>query len=772
MRGWGETGEALDTIRASDVRLVATFKSPPAAVKLVMEAVCVMLDVPPSLYPDPNMAGRKLADYWDASKKLLLDPATLLTRLREYDKDAIPQRIMDKIRREYTGDPDFTPAAAAKASSAAEGLCKWVHAMDQYDRVAKVVAPKRAALEEAEGRYGGLLAGLRSKQAELEALEARLAALQGRLAESQERKARLEVLSSAAHASQLAGLEGRILELLSGGGAGGGGAEGQGQAEGRLLEDGAAVEMLREAKRLADDISSKQAAADRTQSVLESARRRYRPVAQLAATTFFALSELAAVGPCYVYGLDWFVGLFVRSILDSAAEAPGPGGPERPASPSKVTDPSDRLLLGAMLRRVLSPRVAEAGPAAEGGDASSAVLLLVDPEGAAGSPSAGSGGAAGGSLTALRLPEDVSLQGLQSYVEGLPPAAAPEALGLHANADISRDLATSDALLASLAATCGSGTGGGGGGASSAAAAGALVARELLSSLPPDFDLEAAAAAAPVLYSQSLNGVLLSELGRYNGLLGRLRGSLQQLGDAAAGRQLLGPELEGLAADLEAGRMPAAWKAASYPSLKPLGSYVADLTQRLAFLRAWLEGGIPPSFWLGALFFPHALLTAVLQNFTRHHSLPIDLVGFEYEVLRPQDVAGRLSSPPPSGIHVTGLHLEGAGWDEALGCLAEAAPGQLSAPLPPVWFRPTRLAEGQGSRPWSAAPTASLPVYLTAARRGDLSTTGHSSNHLLSMRLPMLVARGAGRGSDADDLRAAAEHWVLRGAAVLVSLPD
>lgn len=43
-----------------------------------------------------------------------------------------------QIRQQYTSDPDFTPANAAKASSAAEGLCKWVHAMDSYDRVAKV----------------------------------------------------------------------------------------------------------------------------------------------------------------------------------------------------------------------------------------------------------------------------------------------------------------------------------------------------------------------------------------------------------------------------------------------------------------------------------------------------------------------------------------------------------------------------------------------------------------------------------------------------------
>ncbi len=49
--------QALDTIKAADIRLVQTFKSPPAAVKVVLEAVCVMLDVKPTMVPDPTVAG-------------------------------------------------------------------------------------------------------------------------------------------------------------------------------------------------------------------------------------------------------------------------------------------------------------------------------------------------------------------------------------------------------------------------------------------------------------------------------------------------------------------------------------------------------------------------------------------------------------------------------------------------------------------------------------------------------------------------------------------
>ena len=37
-----------------------------------------------------------------------------------------------------------------QASKAAYGLCCWVRAMESYDRVAKVVEPKRKKLKEAE----------------------------------------------------------------------------------------------------------------------------------------------------------------------------------------------------------------------------------------------------------------------------------------------------------------------------------------------------------------------------------------------------------------------------------------------------------------------------------------------------------------------------------------------------------------------------------------------------------------------------------------------
>lgn len=52
-------------------------------------------------------------------------------------------------------------------------------------RVAKVVAPKKAALQQAESEYATLMEGLAAKKAELAAVVAALDALNTRLAEMQ-----------------------------------------------------------------------------------------------------------------------------------------------------------------------------------------------------------------------------------------------------------------------------------------------------------------------------------------------------------------------------------------------------------------------------------------------------------------------------------------------------------------------------------------------------------------------------------------------------------
>ena len=83
-------------------------------------------------------------------------------------------------------NPEFDPVVVKNASTACEGLCKWVRAMEVYERVAKVitytivqyhvecnfpllqvVAPKKLKLAEAEGELAVQMGKLNAKRAEL-----------------------------------------------------------------------------------------------------------------------------------------------------------------------------------------------------------------------------------------------------------------------------------------------------------------------------------------------------------------------------------------------------------------------------------------------------------------------------------------------------------------------------------------------------------------------------------------------------------------------------
>lgn len=66
-------------------------------------------------------------------------------------------KIVAEIKKDYVENPDFNPEIIAKASKAAEGMCRWIFAMITYDRVAKVVAPKKAALAEAEEKLNATM---------------------------------------------------------------------------------------------------------------------------------------------------------------------------------------------------------------------------------------------------------------------------------------------------------------------------------------------------------------------------------------------------------------------------------------------------------------------------------------------------------------------------------------------------------------------------------------------------------------------------------------
>lgn len=142
---------------------------------------------------------------------------------------------------------------------------------------------------------------------------------------------------------------------------------------------------------------------------------------------------------------------------------------------------------------------------------------------ASGPQQSGDSGGSGSGAAVYGCPEDGPRSAYVSYADCLPAAADPGAFGLHANADIAKDISATDAMLGSLlamGASEGSGGEGEGAGEQSSSSGGTAGARseearlasvvaDCLAALPLQFDVESVGLRFPVCYEESMNTVLV-----------------------------------------------------------------------------------------------------------------------------------------------------------------------------------------------------------------------------------------------------------------------
>ncbi|KAF9412146.1 hypothetical protein HW555_009276, partial [Spodoptera exigua] len=346
-----------------------------------------------------------------------------------------------------------------------------------------------------------------------------------------------------------------------------------------------------------------------------------------------------------------------------------------------------------------------------------------------------------------RMPPSMDYNSVLEHIRALPMIAKPEVFGLHENADITKDNKETAALLFGTLQTqtqivMGGGAEGGEGGGI------VELTHDMMERLPALYDVLAVSEKYPVLYYNSMNTVLKQELIRYNRLLAVVKRTLHGVNLASQGLAIMSSELEECNNAFIQGTVPGVWMSKSYPSMKPLGSYVADLLSRLSFLQDWIDGGPPVVFWISGFYFTQSFLTGVLQNYSRHNKIPIDQVHFEFTIT---SMESDTHEEPDYGVYCKGLYLEGARWNRETMKMDESYPKILFDTIPIIWFKPALIAN------FKPPPCYFCPIYKTSERKGVLATTGHSSNFVMYITLE----------TDKKE-----QHWINRGVASLTQLDD
>jgi dynein heavy chain len=121
---------------------------------------------------------------------------------------------------------------------------------------------------------------------------------------------------------------------------------------------------------------------------------------------------------------------------------------------------------------------------------------------------------------------------------------------------------------------------------------------------------------------------------------------------------------------------------------------------------------------------------------------------------------------PNDGAYIKGLFMEGARWDSETHAIAESHPRELFVQMPIIHLSPGEKTSIPAVEGVPEQYTGSIsgkahvymcPVYKTSFRQGVLSTTGHSTNFVMFIRIPMAAEHKQ-------------KHWIKRGVAMLTQL--
>ncbi|XP_018316536.1 dynein heavy chain 8, axonemal [Mycetomoellerius zeteki] len=324
-------------------------------------------------------------------------------------------------------------------------------------------------------------------------------------------------------------------------------------------------------------------------------------------------------------------------------------------------------------------------------------------------------------------------------IDAMSPVDPPQVYGLHPNADITYQCNTTQTVLDTIISVQPKEAGVVG--VESREVIVTRQAKEMLEKVPGLYDMfEVKERLHAMDHTAPMNIFLKQEIDRIQVVIKLVRVMLKDLLLAIEGIIIMSEELRDALDNIYDARIPKTWKARSWESAS-LGFWFMELLERNQQFSTWLQSGRPSKFWITGFFNPQGFLTAMKQEITRAHKWALDNVMLHNEVL--SKIPEEIKAPPPEGVYVYGLFLEGAGWDRRNVRLCESANKVLYVLMPVVHIFALHNAD-KIPLPNKGLKLYQCPVYKKPQRTYMLLVT---SLWLQTLKNP--------------------DYWILRGVALL-----
>ncbi|KAL9650835.1 hypothetical protein ABK040_001885 [Willaertia magna] len=310
----------------------------------------------------------------------------------------------------------------------------------------------------------------------------------------------------------------------------------------------------------------------------------------------------------------------------------------------------------------------------------------------------------------LSPPTNLSYKGYLEYTENNLPPESPIAFGLHPNAEIGFRTAQGENLFTMISEMQPRSAVSGDGLSYQEKVRNEL--RRILDALPEPFNLEEIADRLDEERTPYQNS-FYQECEYMNRLLAELDRSLKELQSGLDGLLTISDKMQELSNALYNNKVPETWSQLAYPSLRKLDIWFDDLLQRNSQLQNWAgDLQTPKVVWISGFFNPQSFLTAIMQTTARQKTWALDEMTLIADVTKKYSIE-EIEQSAREGAYITGLCLEGAGWDSKKGSLVDSKLKDLHPKMPIMHIK---AVQNEKSDPNSFYD---CPVYKTQERGPD-----------------------------------------------------